>query len=305
MAKLTSYTQHDTVRKVAVAIVSGLLTAVALNYFLTPAQVFQSGATGVAQLISTFLQRFGLVHTDLTGQFNILLNLPLAYLGWKKLGRAFTGYSFLTMLVGSVATILLPVQALSDNPLMNSLFGGVATGAAVGIALRFGFSTGGLDFLSMYLAKTTRKSVGSLMFMINGAIVLVAGFGIEWESALYTIISIYCMTRVVDSIHTSNQKITVMIVTEHANDVIKAVSAQLIRGITAVPSRGGYLGKPNTTLMIVITRYELYNLTQATLGVDPGAFIDILDTAAVVGEFLTEDQQAARRAAVQETDSRV
>ena len=297
MAKLTTYTQHDTLRKLAVTLAAGLITAIALNFFLTPAKVFQSGATGVAQLISLFLQQAGVAHQDLTGWFNLLLNLPLAYLAWHKLGRSFAIYSFITMFLVSALTIVLPVHALSTNPLMNAIFGGVLTGAGVGIALRFGFSTGGLDILSMYLAKTTRQTVGALMFIINLGIILVAGFGIQWESALYTIISIYCMTRVVDTIHTSNQKITAMVVTEHPDAVIAAVRGRLIRGITVLPSRGGYLGRANTTLMIVITRYELYDLTQATLGADHAAFIDILNTVDVVGEFLTSDQQEAKRAA--------
>ncbi|WP_125703449.1 YitT family protein [Lacticaseibacillus daqingensis] len=295
MAKLTQYAQHDTLRRLAVVLASGLITAIALNFFLTPAKVFQSGATGIAQLLSLFLQRAGIASGDLTGWFNLLLNLPLAYLGWRKLGRDFTVFSFLNTVVISVLAILLPVHALSTNPLMNAIFGGVLTGAGVGIALRFGFSTGGMDILSMFLAKTTRRPVGALMFIINLGIILIAGLGVQWESALYTIISIYCMTRVVDGIHTSNQKITAMIVTEHAPAVIRAVSDRLIRGITVVPSKGGYLGRPNSTLMIVITRYELYDLTQATLGADHAAFIDILNTVGVVGEFLTSDEQEAKR----------
>ncbi|MCI1917521.1 MAG: YitT family protein [Lactobacillus sp.] len=295
MAKLTQFYQHDLVKKIGVALVSGLVTALALNFFLTPARVFQAGATGVAQLISLFLQRFGLTHGDLTGWFNLLLNLPIAYLGWRKLGRSFTLFSFLNVVFISVLAIVLPVHALSNNPLMNAIFGGVLTGAGVGIALRFGFSTGGLDIVSMYLAKTTHRTVGVLMFAINLVIILVEGFGIQWESALYTIISIYCMTRVVDTIHTSDQKITAMIVTNHPDAVIASVSARLIRGITVLPSRGGYLGQPNTTLMIVITRYELYDLTQATRSTDPQAFIDILNTVDVVGEFLTSDQQDEKR----------
>lgn len=295
MAKLTQFYQHDLVKKIGVALVSGLVTALALNFFLTPARVFQAGATGVAQLISLFLQRFGLTHGDLTGWFNLLLNLPIAYLGWRKLGRSFTLFSFLNVVFISVLAIVLPVHALSNNPLMNAIFGGVLTGAGVGIALRYGFSTGGLDIVSMYLAKTTHRTVGVLMFAINLVIILVAGFGIQWESALYTIISIYCMTRVVDTIHTSDQKITAMIVTNHPDAVIASVSARLIRGITVLPSRGGYLGHPNTTLMIVITRYELYDLTQATRSTDPQAFIDILNTVDVVGEFLTSDQQDEKR----------
>ncbi|WP_204122804.1 YitT family protein [Lacticaseibacillus mingshuiensis] len=296
MAKITAYHYHDTLEKIGVAAASGLITAIALNFFLTPAKVFQSGATGIAQLLSLFLQGQGIAHTDLTGWFNLLLNIPLAILGWKTLGKSFTAFSFLNSVLISALAIILPVHALSGNPLMNAIFGGVLTGAGVGIALRYGFSTGGMDILSMYLSKHTRRTVGVLMFVINFGIIMVAGFGIGWESALYTIISIYCMTRVVDTIHTSNQIVTAMIVTTDPDGVIAAITEKMVRGITALASRGGFLGKPNTTLMIVITRYELYDLTQATLGVDKGAFIDILNTVDVAGEFLTSDQQTIKRA---------
>lgn len=295
MAGQQQNSRVEHLRRLGVALVSGLITALALNLFLTPANVFQAGATGVAQLISLFLQRAGLHAGDMTGWFNIILNLPLIYLAWRKLGRQFTLYTMLNTAIISGLVIVLPVHTLTTNPLMNAIFGGVLTGVGVGIALRFGFSTGGFDILSMYLAKTTRYSVGVLMFAVNLGIVMVAGLGIQWESALYTIISIYCMTRVVDTIHTANQKLTAFIVTEHQDEVIAAVSERLIRGITVMNSQGGFMRRDNNTLMIVVSRYELYDLTEATHAADPLAFIDIVATVDVFGEFLSPDQQQLKR----------
>ena len=94
------------------------------------------------------------------------------------------------------------------------------------------------------------------MMAINGLIVVIAGFTISWSSALYTIISIYCMSRVIDSINTSQQKVTVMIVTQRSTALIKAIHERLIRGITILPARGAYTQKDSNVLMIVITRYE-------------------------------------------------
>ncbi len=283
--------KFEPMKRLGVAFASALMTALALNLFLTPANVFQAGATGVAQLISLFLRRTGMHTGDLTGWFNLLLNIPLVYLAWRKLGRQFTIFSMINTFLISGLVIILPVHALTDNPLMNAIFGGVLTGVGVGIALRYGFSTGGFDILSMYLAKTTRRSVGVLMFAINFVIVFIAGVGIEWESALYTIISIYCMTRVVDTIHTANQKMTAFIVTENQDAVIQAVSKRLIRGITVMDSQGGFMRHDNHTLMIVVSRYELYDLTEATHQADPLAFINMVATVDVFGEFLSADQQ--------------
>jgi len=296
--KITTYQPNDMLKRIMVALIAGLLAAVALNFFLIPAKVFQAGLSGVSQLTSLLLQP--VLHTgDITGWLILLFNIPLGILGWFKLGREFTFYSILTAIFLSIFTVIIPVHTFSTNPLMNAIFGGVLTGLGVGLALRYGFSTGGFDIISLVLAKTTGKAVGSLMFLTNLAIILVAGFAIQWESALYTIISIYCMTRVVDNVHTSHQKITAMIVTSHADEVIAAINEQLIRGITVTNSWGGYTKQQNNTLWIVITRYELYDLTQATLSVDSTAFINIMNTIDVVGEFLTNDQQAERKRMMQ------
>ncbi|KRM72689.1 YitT family protein [Lacticaseibacillus brantae] len=292
--KLTAYSANDTVKKIGVAILSGLLSAIALNFFLIPAKVFSAGLNGVSQLMSLLLQHSFNIG-DSTGWFILLFNLPLVILAWFKLGHEFTIFTSLTSLSISVLAVVLPVETLSTNPLMNAIFGGVLTGIGVGIAMRYGFSTGGMDIISLVLSKTTGRSVGTLLFATNLLVILAAGLAVQWESAMYTIISIYCMTRLVDTIHTSHQKITAMIVTTHKDDVIKAISDELIRGITVVDSKGGFTGASNTTLLVVITRFELYNLTQATLSVDPGAFINIMNTIDVVGEFLTNDQQAARK----------
>ncbi|WP_127848837.1 YitT family protein [Lacticaseibacillus hulanensis] len=301
MSKWRNDGKYEEVKRLGVALVSALITALALNLFLTPANVFQSGATGVAQLISLFLRRAGMRTGDLTGWLNLVLNIPLVYLAWRKLGRQFTIFSMINTFLISGLVIVLPVHALTDNPLMNAIFGGVLTGVGVGIALRYGFSTGGFDILSMYLAKTTRQSVGVLMFAVNFVIVMVAGLGIQWESALYTIISIYCMTRVVDTIHTANQKLTAFIVTEREEAVIAAVTKRLIRGITVMDSRGGFMRRDNNTLMIVVSRYELYDLTEAIHQVDPLAFIDIVATVDVFGEFLSADQQRAKKVGAGQT----
>lgn len=297
MAKLTTYTQHDTLRKLAVTLAAGLITAIALNFFLTPAKVFQSGATGVAQLISLFLQQAGVAHQDLTGWFNLLLNLPLAYLAWHKLGRSFAIYSFITMFLVSALAIVLPVHALSTNPLMNAIFGGVLTGAGVGIALRFGFSTGGLDILSMYLAKTTRQTVGALMFIINLGIILVAGFGIQWESALYTIISIYCMTRVVDTIHTSNQKKSPQWWSRNTptRDCRRAWPADSWHHRVAQPRRLPRARQHDADDRDHALRAVRFDAGHA--GRRPRRFHRYLEHGRCLGEFLTSDQQEAKRAA--------
>ncbi|WP_125982631.1 YitT family protein [Loigolactobacillus iwatensis] len=287
MNKLTS---NETLKKAFFVLFASILTALSLNMFLIPANVFSSGVNGIAQLLATLLERFMHIHIE-TGYFILLFNIPIGLLGWFKIGRSFTLYSILTALLSSVLSVVLPVKALSANPLMNAIIGGALVGLAIGYALRDGFSTGGMDIVAFVLAKTTGKTIGNLMLAINGIIVLVAGLTLNWASALYTIISIYCTSRVVDNINTSHLKVTAMIVTQQTDAVVNAVHARLIRGITIIPAKGAYYKKDSTVLMIVITRYEMYEIEQAVRDADAHAFVNFLNTNEVMGVFLDESQQ--------------
>ncbi|MTD38062.1 DUF2179 domain-containing protein [Erwinia sp. CPCC 100877] len=287
---LLSYKQSETVKKFLVIFITGILVAISLNFFLIPANVFSAGMNGVAQVIAALLYTHLGITID-TGLFILLLNLPIFLLGFLKLGKESTIYSFLNVAWVSLTTIFIPIHVVTENPLMNAIAGGVLIGIGAGLSLKLGFTTGGMDIVSLVLSKTTGKTVGNYMFMLNGIIVLIAGFVFDWESALYTIISIYCMTQVVDMIHTSHQKVTAMIVTVQPDTVTQAISKQMVRGMTLLPSVGGYSGVQGRMIMMVITRYELYDLEQIVHEVDENAFINIVPTHSVMGRFANEDEQ--------------
>ncbi|MCZ2492643.1 YitT family protein [Dellaglioa carnosa] len=284
----------DTSKRLGMIGFSGLLIALALNFFLIPGNIFGAGTNGIAQLISAIFN--DLFHIKIgTGYLIMLINIPIGILGWYKIGRTFTYYSILTVAVTTIFTIILPVHQLSTNPLMAALFGGVITGAGVGFALKYGFSTGGMDIIALVLTKTTGRTVGSLMLLTNMIIILTAGFYFSWESALYTIISNYAMSRVVDSIHTSHEKLTAFVVTKKADVIISTLQKSLIRGITVIDSKGAFSNENSKVLMLVITRYELYNLKMRIREVDPNAFINLVNTADIEGNFLNSDQQELLR----------
>lgn len=282
--------QTEMMKKAGVIVLSGLLSAISLNYFLIPAKVLSAGMNGVAQIIVAFgLQEFQLQLS--TGLFIFLLNIPIFILGAIKLGKSSTGLSFINVIGVSLFTMILPQGQITDNILVNALIGGVLIGIGVAYSLKMGFTTGGMDILSLILSKTTGKTVGKYMLLLNGIIVLVSGFIFSWESALYTIISIYAMSYVVDMLHTSHQKVTAMIITTKSEAVGKSISEHVFRGMTLLPSVGGYSGVPGNMIMMVITRYELYDLEQAVLEADEHAFINIVPTQSIMGRFATDDEQ--------------
>lgn len=279
----------ELLKKIGTVIFTAIANGIGMNFFLAPANVLSAGLNGISQITVAVADMQFNLNLSL-GALILIYNIPVFILSFIKLGKDATIFSLINVLCISIATMILPEGAVSSNILLNAIVGGVLIGAGVGLSLKMGFSTGGMDVISLIFSKMTGKTVGSYMLALNGLIVLVAASIFSIESSLYTIISLYAMSRVVDLMHTSHQKITALIVTSQAEAVGKNISSRLFRGMTLLPSVGGFSGLPSSTIMIVITRYELYDLEQATLEIDPNAFINIVPTHSIMGRFANDDE---------------
>lgn len=274
-------------KKLAVVAAGSLLGALAMNLFLIPANIYSSGFTGIAQLLSKVLSDNTPIHVSL-GFLLLVLNIPVAILGWKKVGKSFTIYSFISVALSSLFLTLIPIKQVSGDILLNAVFGGVILAAGVGITLKWGASTGGVDIIAMVLSRMKDKPIGPYMLVINGVIIITAGFLYGWEKALYTLVTLYTSTRVIDAIHTRHAKLTAMIITKKADLMKKAIQEKLIRGITILPAKGAFSNESREMLMVVITRYELFDLERILKEVDPNAFTNIIQTTNIYGFFRKE-----------------
>ncbi|MEH7375329.1 YitT family protein [Neobacillus drentensis] len=274
-------------QKLAVVAAGSLLGALAMNLFLVPANIYSSGFTGIAQLLSKVLSDYTPIHVSL-GFLLLLLNIPVAILGWKKVGKSFTVYSFISVALSSLFLILIPIKQVSNDILLNAVFGGVIQAAGVGITLKWGASTGGVDIIAMVLSRMKDKPIGPYMLVINGVIIITAGFLYGWEKALYTLVTLYTSTRVIDAIHTRHAKLTAIIITKKADVMKKAIQEKLVRGITILPAKGAFSNEAREMLMVVITRYELFDLERILKDVDPNAFTNIIQTTNIYGFFRKE-----------------
>ena len=283
--KIDSVWEH--VKKLGVVFIGAVLNAFAMNYFLKPANVYASGFTGIAQLLSKIITQFTPLHLS-TGLLLFLFNIPVAILGWKKIGKIFTLYSFISVIFMSILLEVIPIQKTSSDILLYSVFGGVITAVGAGITLKFGASTGGLDIIAMVLSRMKDKPVGNYFFILNAGIVITAGAVYGWDKALYTLLSLYASTRVIDAIHTRYQKLTAMIITKRSEELKRAIHSKLVRGITLIPVKGAFSNEERQMLMIVITRYELYDLEHIIKEVDPNAFTNIVQTTGIFGFFRKE-----------------
>lgn len=278
------------IKRILIVLLGAILNAISLNLFLIEANVYASGFTGTAQLITSILTDFLGVPGISTGLILFILNIPVAILGWYKVGKGFTVYSVVSVAFTTLFLELIPVQQLSEDIILNAVFGGVIGGVGVGITLKWGASTGGLDIIAMILSRMKDRPIGIYFLMINSAIIVVAGLLYEPENALYTLLTLYVTTRVIDAVHTRHEKLTAMIITNKAPELEKAIHAQMVRGITTLPAKGAFTQEDKNMLVMVITRYELYGLQHVISEVDPNAFTNIVQTTGIFGFFRKDDQ---------------
>lgn len=272
-------------RRVLIVFFGAVLNAVALNFFLIGANVYASGFTGIAQLTSSVFSDFFNIEGVSTGIILFILNIPVAILGWYKVGRGFTIYSALSVVFTTIILEFLPILTVSNDIMLNAVFGGVIGGAGVGITLKYGASTGGSDVIAMVLSRMKDKPIGGYMIMINAGIILLAGILYEPENALYTLLALYVTTRVIDGLHTRHEKVTAMIVTRKADELQEAIHSAMVRGITIIPARGAFTKEERDMMVLVVSRYELYDLERIIGEVDPAAFTNFMNTTGVMGSF--------------------
>lgn len=276
-------------KRIAIVILGSFLLAVSLNFFLIGANVYASGFSGLAQLMSSVFQDFLSLNIS-TGVILFILNVPVLFIGWFKIGKGFTIYSIVSVVFSTLFLEILPVVSLSEDIMLNAVAGGVISGLAVGISLKWGASTGGMDIVAMILSRLQDKPIGIYFLILNAVIIFVAGILYEPENALYTMLALYVTTLVIDAIHTRHEKVTVLIVTSYAEELQEAIQQQLIRGITIVPARGAYSKEDKDLLYLVITRYELYDLENIIADVAPDAFTNIIQTVGIYGFFRKEGE---------------
>lgn len=272
-------------KRIFVVIIGALLNALALNFFLIGADVYASGFTGMAQLLSTVFSDYFGIDAISTGILLLLLNIPVAILGWFKVGRYFTIYSFISVAFTTFFLEIIPIVSFSNDIMLNAVFGGVIGGIGIGISLKWGASTGGSDIVAMVLSRMKDRPIGSYLMIINGIIIVLAGYLNEPENALYTLLALYVTTRVIDALHTRHEKVTAMIVTKKTDELQQAIHDTMVRGITILPARGAYSKEDKSMLVLVITRYELYDLERIIHEVDPHAFTNVVQTTGIFGFF--------------------
>lgn len=290
MEKLFKLMPHpDYAQKFSFSVVYALLASIGVNFFYQPGQIYSSGITGIAQILTTLSKDLIGVYVPVSATL-LLLNLPLFLLGWFKIGHKFTIFTGITVVLTSVFMQIIPDETLTTDPIICAIFGGAIMGAGIGYALKNGLSSGGLDFVSIAIRKKTGSTIGSISITFNLFIMLAAGLLFGWQYALYSAIAIFVSGKVTDAVYTKQKKMQVTIITRHPEKVIHTIQKKMRRGITIInEAEGAYKHDKQTVLLTVVTRYELPLLRAAMGEADKKAFVSIADNVQILGHFYEEE----------------
>lgn len=286
---LRSISREKYAEKFSASLLYGLLSSIAVNFFFEPGQVYASGITGLAQVLSAISQRF-IGMTIPVALIFYGINLPLLLLAWKTIGQKFTIFTFITVTMSSLFIQFMPQVTLTTDPLVNAIFGGLVMGTGIGYGLKSNISSGGTDIISLTIRRRTGREVGKISLLVNGVIMSFAGILFGWQYALYSMVTIFVSSRVTDAIYTKQKKMQATIVTSQPERVIKMIHQKLHRGVTAInDAHGTYQGTKKAVLITIITRAEFHEFKYRMKKADPDAFVSVAENVQIIGRFVDLD----------------
>ncbi len=256
--------------------------ALGVHVFTVPNQIAPGGVTGLATAVNAL--------TSLPiGIFVSVINIPLILVGLKSLGRDFilktlASTVFFTFLT-DFAYQWIPVY--QGNTLLAALFGGALIGLGIAAAFIRNGSTGGTDIINrMIQKKFPHLAIGKVVLVSDIVVIAFATFVFrELETALYAIISMFVCSKVIDSIiYGVDVGKMVMIVSNHCEEISKAVTEELGRGGTIIPARGAYSGQEREILLCALRNNEFYKIKRLVNQIDPSAFLIVTNAGEVLGE---------------------
>jgi uncharacterized membrane-anchored protein YitT (DUF2179 family) len=261
-------------------ILGSAVSGVAFNLFIIPNKLLSGGISGIS-LILNYLFNIN------TGLMILIFNIPIFLLGYKFVDKEFVFLSLIGMIAFSgwiEFFSFLRDSNLVQDVMLSSIYAGVLNGIGLGIVLRNRASQGGIDIIGVILKKYFSMNIGSTSMMINTCIVIVASFITNLNLAMYTLISMYISSTVLDKVQQGfDKRKSVMIITNKEKQVAEEIFNRLVRGVTYLEGEGAYTGDKKRVIYCIVSLNQLAKLKQIVREKDEHAFITVSDTAEVMG----------------------
>ena len=277
--------RKERIFQLLLVLVGNITYALSVKLFLLPANLISCGTTGIA-----------LVVNHLTGiplsAFIFVFNVAMLALGWWIIGRKFAMTTVISSLFYPIAlevlNRVLGDVTVTDDLLLNALFAGMGLGLSLGLVLRGGASTGGMDIPPLILKKFFRIPVSASLWVFDFTIMLTQMAFHSAEDLLYGIILLIVISITLNkALLFGTSKTEVKIVSEKAGEIRDAILSKVDRGCTLLHGEGGYLHQPTEVIMSIVSNHELVKIEQLARQIDPSCFMIISQVSEVWGRGFT------------------
>ena len=261
-----------------------LLTAAGIHFFKTPNHFAIGGTSGLAILLDALIPQLDV------GGFMFVVNGALVVVGFLFLGRGFGFWTIYSSFALSAFVALLgrfmPVTAsLSGDKLLDLLWAILLPAIGSALVFNMGASTGGTDIVAMILSKYTSLEIGKALLVSDLAITAATALVFDTSTALYCVLALIIKSVALDSIIDGlNLKKQVTVVSARNEDIKTFIIQELHRGVTVYRATGGYSGREEEVLMTILGRRQALLLRNYIRGIDPGAFMSIVNTSETIGK---------------------
>lgn len=284
MQKVANSKKWRNIVNIIFILLGSLILAINMNTFVEQGNLVPGGFSGLSKLI----QRVGLKYYDVKISFtllNVIFNAVPAVFAYRLVGKKFTVFSCLSLLVVSVLVDELPVIPITGDILLISVFGGILNGLGLSLILNNNASSGGTDFIAMSLSNKYKVSTFNYMLLFSAVIILISGRLFGMDKALYSIIFQFCSTQVINTFYKKYKKKTLLIVTDNP----AAISADLLEltnhSSTILKGFGSYTAHKKYLIYTVLSDSDVRKMKKQIHQQYPDTFVNVINSSDVVGNF--------------------
>ncbi|MGG4491940.1 YitT family protein [Metabacillus idriensis] len=276
------------IRNIFFILLGSAIFAFGLVHFNMQNNLAEGGFTGITLLLYFIFD----IDPSIS---NLVLNIPIFFIGWRLLGRT----TFLYTIIGTVAlSVFLWVfqrfqiyMPLKDDLTLAALFAGVFIGVGLGIIFRYGGTTGGVDIIARLVHKYKGVSMGKTMFMFDFVVIALSLVTyLSYKEAMYTLVAVFIAAKVIDFMQEGAYAAKgATIISEHNGEIADRIMVEMDRGVTILKGQGSFTKMDRNVLYCVVGKNEIVRLKMVINSVDPHAFVAVSDVHDVLGEGFTLD----------------
>ena len=279
-----------TVRKdferLVVVLLSALLMAFNINTFINAGGLYPGGAQGITIITQRIFSKYfgiNLLYTPI----NVVLNAIPVYIGYRYIGKKFTLFSMIMVFFNGVFVDILPSFQVTSDPLLVAVFGGIVNAVGITMCLKVDATTGGTDFISIFLSQ--KKGVDAFPYILGANIVIltVAGIFFGWDKALYSMIFQYVSTQALHVLYKTYQQRTLFIITDMPDRVCSMIYSTCGHGATLIDGEGSFAHKNKKIVYSIVSASDTRKLIPKIREIDKNAFINSIRTEEIMGHFYT------------------